>query len=156
MTNTLSEATGAPATPEADFDVTVTFAAAPAAVFDAVTTASGVTAWWTEATGSGLQGGELVFTFGTDRVVVRVEAERPSRVQWAVLVSDPLPDWVGTSIIFDITSTETGGTSLRFRHMGLLQLECVDVCTVAWPHYLRSLVAYVDHGAGFPGPRSQG
>lgn len=61
----------------------------------------------------------------------------------------------GTSVIFDITSAEAGSTSLRFRHIGLMQLECVDVCTVAWPHYLRSLVAYVDHGVGFPGPRSE-
>ncbi len=98
-----------------------------------------------------------MFTFGTQHVLMRLDdAQRPSRVQWTVLVSEPLPDWVGTSISFDITSTETGGTSLRFRHIGLIQLEFVDVCTVAWPHYLRSLVAYVDHGVGSPGPRSEG
>lgn len=44
--------------------------------------ANRLTAWWTNASGSGLAGGELRFMFGDDALVIRVdEAERPSAVR---------------------------------------------------------------------------
>ena len=60
------------------------------------------------------------------------------------------PEWIGTTIVFDVTPAGDG-TELRFRHHGLTpQLECFDMCDAGWTHYLTSLVDYVDRGAGHP------
>jgi hypothetical protein len=84
------------------------------------------------------------------------KAERPTTVQWSVLTCEPLPDWVGTTIIFDITSTEDGGSQLTVRHAGLGRLECFDTCNDRWRHYIASLVSYVDHGVGQPRGSAEG
>jgi Activator of Hsp90 ATPase homolog 1-like protein len=73
------------------------------------------------------------------------EADRPARVRWTVLVSEPLPDWAGTTITFDITPAGDGSTVLHFTHHGLTpQLECFSMCSASWTQYLASLVDYAD------------
>jgi uncharacterized protein YndB with AHSA1/START domain len=149
FTTTLSEA---PTTPDADYAATLSFNAPAAAVFEALTTSSGIAHWWTSWTsisGSGLAGGELTLVGGGDPLVLRVdEAERPSAVRWTPL-SSPLPDWVGTTITFDISPNESGGSRLHFRHAGMtLQLECFDLCSNKWGLYLARLVDYVNRGEG--------
>jgi hypothetical protein len=90
---------------------------------------------------------------GVQEVEMRVEeADRPSRVRWSVLVCEAAPDWVGTSISFDLEPAGTG-TTLRFRHDGLNPgLECFDLCQAGWTRHLASLVEFVDRGAGTPNP----
>ena len=69
-----------------------------------------------------------------------------------MLVCEPVPDWVGTSITFDLVPVGTG-TELRFHHQGLHPgLGCFDDCLAGWTHYLASLVDLVDRGAGSPNP----
>jgi len=142
----------APGTLDADFEATMTFNSPPAAVFEALTTASGLASWWAPVSGSGLAGGELTFVFGGQPVVMRVdEAERPSVVRWTTVASEPLPDWVGTVISFDISPDQNGGSRLHFRHAGLTpRLECFTECRKGWEQYLPSLVGYVDSGHGNP------
>ena len=134
-----------------DFRSTKTFAAAPDAVFSALTDIDALTGWWTPAGGGAGAGEMLCFLMGDQEVVMRVEeASRPSLVRWSVLVCEPAPDWVGTSITFDLEPVGAG-TELRFHHQGLNPgLECFENCQAGWTHFLASLVDYVDRGAGSP------
>ncbi len=143
----------APGTLDTDFEATVSFTSPADAVFDALTTPSGLTGWWMKASGSGLVGGELTFVSDGGSVVMRVDtAERPSVVRWTVLASpEPFEDWVGTTISFDISPNESGGLRLHLRHTGLTpQLECFDTCRAGWNSSLASLVNYVDSSKDSP------
>jgi uncharacterized protein YndB with AHSA1/START domain len=134
-----------------DFRSAKAFASGPDAVFSALTDVDGLTAWWTPAGGGAVAGDTLRFLMGEQQLVMRVEeAERPSRVRWSVLVCEPAPNWVGTSITFDLQPVGTG-TELLFHHHGLNpSLECFDMCQAGWTRYLASLVDHVDRGAGSP------
>ena len=136
-----------------DFHSTKTLAAAPDTVFSALTDIDALTGWWTPAGGGAAAGETLRFLMGDQEVVMRVdEADRPSRVRWSVLVCEAAPDWVGTSITFDIEPGDAG-TELRFHHHGLNPgLECFEMCQAGWTRHLASLVDYVDRGAGSPNP----
>lgn len=136
-----------------DLQIVLEVSASPEAVFEALATTSGLSGWWAPATGSAGSGGDLVFTFGEHPVRFRVtDADRPTRVRWQTVECDVLPDWVGTSITFDLSPTATGGTTVRFRHAGLVpQLPCYEQCSHDWAHFLHaSLVAYVETGSGHP------
>ena len=138
-----------------DFRSTKTFAAPPDVVFSALIDIEALTGWWTPAGGGAGAGETLRFLMGDQEVVMRVEeADRPSRVRWSVLVCEAAPDWVGTSITFDLGPVGTGtGTELRFHHHGLNPgLECFEMCQAGWTRHLASLVDYVDRGAGRPNP----
>jgi len=60
-------------------------------------------------------------------------------------------EWTGTTVRFDIAATPAG-TEVRFTHEGLVpQVECYDVCRVAWGEYVTgSLRALIETGAGRP------
>jgi uncharacterized protein YndB with AHSA1/START domain len=143
-----------PSQQNADFASTLSFAAPPNAVFDALTSLSGLSRWWTPAHGSGLAGGELTFVFGDDSVVMRVdEAARPSAIRWTVtaISFESMRDWAGTTISFAISPDDQGGSRLQFQHVGLTpQLECFDTCSSGWRQCLATLVSYVDRGTGHP------
>ena len=103
----------------------------------------------TSNTLSGAAGGEITLDFGGQTRIRVDEADRPARVRWTVLVSEPLPDWAGTTITFDITPAADGGTVLHFTHHGLTpQLECFSMCSAAWTQYLASLADYADRDGG--------
>jgi uncharacterized protein YndB with AHSA1/START domain len=136
-------------TDTADYQATKMFESGPEAVFDALTCADAIARWWAPATGSALAGGEIVLVFGGQEVRIRVEQADPVRVCWRVQVSEPLPDWTGTTITFDMVSAGDRGTSLHFTHHGLTpQLDCFSMCQAGWTQYLTSLVDYVDIDGG--------
>jgi hypothetical protein len=135
-----------------DYRSHLTLTASADAVFDALTTTEGLSAWWTQTTGNGLAGGELTFTFRPDsEAVMRVDrAERGVGVQWTN-VACMMDDWVGTTLHFDIEALPNGGTELRFRHAGLTpRLECFTDCQSGWDHFIPSLGAYAETGIGNP------
>jgi uncharacterized protein YndB with AHSA1/START domain len=70
---------------------------------------------------------------------------------WLAFVEDT-NEWVGTTIRFDLTPTASGGTEVRFTHVGLQpRVECFGVCRVAWGEYiLGSLRDRIESGAGRP------
>lgn len=134
------------------YQTTKTFQSPPETVFDALTSTDAITRWWAPTTGSAVAGGEIVQVYGGQEVRLRVDqADRPTRVCWSVPVSEPLPDWTGTTITFDLTPIGDGGSVLHFTHHGLTaQLECFDMCQAGWTQYLASLVDYVDRDGGNP------
>jgi uncharacterized protein YndB with AHSA1/START domain len=139
--------------PVTDYQTTIRVQARPDAVFDALTTTSGLTAWWTEAAGSGETGGELRFAMNApEPLVIHVDqATRPTTVQWTVTECSFEKDWVGTRPTFTITPVEGDASELQFRHHGLTaELDCMDMCTRSWDHYMVSLRDHVEAGRGSP------
>jgi len=136
-----------------DYTKTIRVQATPDALFDAVTTPAGLTAWWVTATGSGDTDGELQFFMSAPEPLrVHVDlATRPTSVQWTVTECTFEPDWVGTRPTFTITPVDDGASELEFTHVGLTdELECIDMCTAGWNHYLASLRDYAETGQGHP------
>jgi steroid delta-isomerase-like uncharacterized protein len=137
----------------ADYQTTIRVKASPDALFAALTTATGLAAWWNPATGSGATGGELRFIMNApEPLVIHVdEATRPTSVRWTVTDCPFLPDWIGTRPTFTITPVDGDTSELHFRHQGLTgELECVDMCTRSWNHYMTSLRDYLEAGHGSP------
>jgi uncharacterized protein YndB with AHSA1/START domain len=128
------------------YQAIVNFNATPDAVFEAITSTAAISEWWVKATGAATAGGELVVWFGDTRLNIDVEAaERASRVHWAVRNCEIEPTWDGTSIIFDLSPGDAGGTRLDFRHQGLTpQLECFEMCSSGWVQALGGLMNYVE------------
>lgn len=138
-----------------DYRTTVRVSAPADVVFDAVTTAEALTAWWSRVTGSGLTGGELRFPMvaGEPPLLIRVdEATRPATVRWTVAECTFMQDWVGTRPTFTITPLDDGACELTFEHLGLNDdLECKDMCSRSWDHFVRtSLRELAEGGPGAP------
>ncbi len=136
-----------------DYEKTLRVHAAPDALFDALTTVDGLSAWWSRVTGSGETGGELKFFMNApEPCVMRVDAAtRPAMVQWTVTACDFLPDWVGTRPTFTITALDDDTSELHFRHVDLTaELDCIEMCTRGWDHFLPSLRDYIETGSGSP------
>jgi uncharacterized protein YndB with AHSA1/START domain len=138
-----------------DYHITVRIGAEAAEVFDALTTIGALTAWWSPVTGSGLQGGELLFPMvvGHTPLHVRVdEATHPRTVRWTVSECTFMPDWVGTQPTFTITPIDEGSSELTFEHHGLNDgLECNDMCSRSWDHFVgTSLRELLESGTGAP------
>ena len=137
----------------ADYQKTIRVKAYPGALFDALTSVSGLAAWWTRVTGSGDAGGELKFFFDSpEPLLMQVDlATRPTSVQWTVTDCSFLPDWVGTRPTFTIIPVDGDASELQFRHHGLTQeLDCIEMCTRGWNHFIVSLRDYVEVGRGMP------
>ncbi len=137
-----------------DYTTTMTIDGTPEAVYDALTTTSGLAAWWTPVAGSGTEAGELAFDMDAQEgpLVIDVRAARPARlVVWEVHACPFLPDWDRTTILFDLGRGDSGRCELFFRHHGLTpQLDCYDMCRQGWDHFLPSLRDYVVTGTGSP------
>jgi uncharacterized protein YndB with AHSA1/START domain len=143
-----------------DYLTTVRVNAPAEVVFDRVTSAAALAAWWSPVTGSGQTGGELRFPMVADQppLLVRVdEATRPAVVRWTVLECTFMEDWVGTQPTFTITALDDGTCELTFEHRGLNdELECKDMCSRSWDHFIgTSLRELAEGGPGAPnrGPR---
>jgi uncharacterized protein YndB with AHSA1/START domain len=142
-----------PAEAGADYQKTVFVKASSEALFDALTTVSGLTAWWTRVTGSGDAGGELRFFMNApEPLVIQVEeATRPTSVRWTVTDCTFVTEWVGTRPAFTITAIDDDTCELQFRHHGLTpELDCIEVCTQGWNHFIASLRDYAEVGRGMP------
>jgi len=137
-----------------DYQTSIRVKASPDALFDALTTLTGLAAWWNPATGSGEAGGELRFVINDPRpLVIHVdEAIRPTSVRWTVTACPFLPDWEGTRPTFAISPVDGDTSELHFRHHGLTEeLECIEMCTRSWDHYMTtSLRDYLENGDGSP------
>ena len=135
------------------FHSALSVAAPPEAVLAALSTTEAVTSWWGPATGSAEVGGTLAVSFmgGRQRIVMEVEpAAFENRVVWAVKECPLTPEWIGTTIFFDVAEG-SDGAMLHFRHQGLTpELECFDMCHEGWTHFVASLVSYAETGVGQP------
>ena len=140
-----------------DFSAVLSLPASPASVLALFTSADGVSRWWGPTQGDGAVGGMLSTSFGDHGAnTVRVLAAGPTRVVWESIVSSGIkptghtPEWLGTTMEFDIIP-DGMGTELRFRHAGLTpQLECWDECFAGWPYFMASITTFAETGTGTP------
>jgi uncharacterized protein YndB with AHSA1/START domain len=126
----------------------------PKAVYEAITTCEGLSAWWTDATrGDGKVGGVLQFRFG-DRggFDMRIVDLVPSaRVLWQV-VGGP-EEWLGTTVSFELRQ-DGDYTILLFKHQGWKEpVEFMHHCSTKWGVFLMSLKSLIETGKGAPYPR---
>jgi uncharacterized protein YndB with AHSA1/START domain len=122
------------------------------AVYRALTTPSGLAAWWTSETrGDGTAGGVLEFRFepgGFDMKVL--ETEPDERVLWEVI--DGPEEWIGTQISWDLR-TDGDFTIVMFGHRGWLEpVEFMHHCSTKWATFLMSLKVFLETGTGAPAP----
>jgi uncharacterized protein YndB with AHSA1/START domain len=125
----------------------------PQAVYDALTTVTGLAGWWTDDTsGEPDVGGVLRFRFppgGFDMEVL--EAVPPKRVLWRV--SDGPEEWIGTTIDWELRQ-DGAWTIVLFRHAGWAKpVEFMHHCSTKWATFLLSLKQLVETGTGAPSPR---
>lgn len=138
----------------ADILLQVPLQAKPAEVYRALTEQSGLSSWWTDnVRAKAEQGSEAVFTFEGGMVEMKMkvaELDAPDRVAWQVLDPAP-PEWEGTTITFDISEAEDGGSSLLFGHRGWKSTAgSYPSINYNWAYYLTSLKDYLEKGEGFP------
>jgi uncharacterized protein YndB with AHSA1/START domain len=128
----------------------LTIAAARERVFEAIATVDGPRRWWTTiVTGSAAPGGELRFGFAglDEQIVMRVtEVQAPALVVWSCVAHTRGQEWTGTTLRFELADRGPRACELDFRHIGLPS----DLVADGWEHFLASLAAYAQHGAGTP------
>lgn len=127
----------------------VSFKTAPDSVFAALTTAEGVRAWWTaDADLDREVGGAGEFRFYGGGKVTRIrigELVPPRRVAWTV-VDSFRPEWVGTTITFELRPA-SGGAEMLFAQRGYPKAdENHAVCTTGWGIYFSRLQQHLDTG----------
>lgn len=125
----------------------------PEAVHTALTTTSGVEAWWTDtAVIPETVGGHLELTFPGmllpfDLILEECAAKR---VSWQA-GSFP-PPWEGTRCSWDLAANpDAPGTRIRFEHSGWDQSNPhVGMVTFGWGQILGRLKSYLDTGVPSP------
>ena len=131
--------------------------AAPAKVYEALTTRDGLAAWWTTDTkGDGAVGETFEFRFGEAGVFdMKVLDKRPGeRVEWEV-VEGP-EEWIGTHVRFDLKQ-EGDYTIVLFGHEGWREPgEFMSHCSTRWATFLLSMKQLVETGTGAPFPDEVG
>jgi uncharacterized protein YndB with AHSA1/START domain len=125
----------------------------PHAVYTALTTIEGLSAWWTNDTqGEGTVAGVLKFRFGKaggfDMKVLELHPAR--RVLWQVV--DGPPEWIGTKVSWDLKQEDNYAVVL-FKHEGWKEpVEFMHHCSTKWAVFLMSLKSLLETGTGTPDP----
>lgn len=144
------------------FTATITVSKSEADVFKAIKNFRG---WWSEdIEGNTGKLDETFFYHYKDIHLCKiklVEVVPGKRLVYQVVenefnfVSDK-SEWVGTKLIFEITSNGNV-TDVKFVHDGLVpEYECYQVCNDAWSGYINnSLKNYIETGMGNPNPKDK-
>lgn len=119
-------------------------------VFDAIATLDGLRRWWTTiVTGSAAPGGTLRFGFAglDEQIVMRVDAVRPlSALTWSCVAHTRNDEWTGSTVRFGLADRGPRACQLNFHHTGIGR----QLVAEGWDHFLASLAAYAERGAGSP------
>jgi uncharacterized protein YndB with AHSA1/START domain len=121
--------------------------------YEALTTHEGLKGWWTgETSGKTEIGGVIHFAFGPhgffDMQVLELDSQ--ARVLWQVV--DGPPEWVGTTVSFELKQ-EADFSIVLFKHQGWrAPVEFMHHCSTKWAIFLMSLKSLVESGKGAPYP----
>jgi uncharacterized protein YndB with AHSA1/START domain len=119
-------------------------------VWDAIGTVDGPRHWWTTVvSGSAEAGGELRFGFAglaEEMVMLVVASRRPDSVRWRCVAHNRDQEWTGSRLSFDLAEGGPDDCELTLRHTGVPGEAVAD----GWHHFLASLAAYAEGGAGHP------
>ncbi len=125
----------------------------PDAIYHALTTNEGLSAWWTTDTqGAGDVGSIINFRFGGGGPDFEVVALEPGiMVQWKHRGAVP-EDWMGTEITF-VLRKEENETIVRFQHADWQEAtDFLAHCSTKWAVFLLSLKEFIETGKGRPFP----
>jgi uncharacterized protein YndB with AHSA1/START domain len=133
----------------------LTIAAPAEEVFDAINSAEGNRAFWTDQTEyEAAEGSVAVFSFGPNadtqfRFVVAA-IDRPRSLTWRC-VGGP-PEWQPTSIVWTLIPQDDGAaTKVRFEHRDWASADGeLAACTFTWGRILMELDEYVRTGSATP------
>jgi uncharacterized protein YndB with AHSA1/START domain len=125
--------------------------AAPDRLFRALSTAEGLSGWWTTRVRANSDGKVIAFTFGGDfNPEMRVTAlAEPSQVDWEMAGGHE--PWDGSTFRFTLEGTDDG-TRVRFwQYYGReLSDDAYGSYNYNWGYYLDSLRLLCETGAGKP------
>ncbi len=118
-------------------------------VYEMLATTDGLAEFWTrQVQGDSAAGGKLSFFFGSPKpaaVMEVVELSQDDRVQWRCV--DGPPEWVGTTITFDLKDSG-GETALLFTHADWREpVEFMHHCSTKWATVLLGLKSGLEGGA---------
>jgi hypothetical protein len=127
-----------------DFQIVFTTAAAPGAIYEALT--QGISSWWTnQFQGSAMRvNDEFSVRFdGTAKRFKVTELTPDKKVVWTCLEAHidyaglkNKGEWVGTRMIWEI-QPEGDRTGLTLIHEGLTrELECYEICEQGWQYFV--------------------
>jgi uncharacterized protein YndB with AHSA1/START domain len=122
-------------------------------VYEALTTIEGLSGWWaTDTKGQTDVGGILEFRFAPGGFDMKVLELKPAQsVLWEVV--DGPPEWVGTTVRFDLKQDGDYAIVL-FAHQGWREpVEFMYHCSTKWAIFLMSLKSLIETGTGQPDPR---
>jgi predicted lipoprotein with Yx(FWY)xxD motif len=122
--------------------------------------------WWSDdlSGAADQKGDQFNIAFGGTKKTFEIfEAVPNEKVVWLCLKAHidmetlaKKDEWVGTKIIWTITSDEHGAT-LTMLHEGLNKsVECYDVCEPAWDYFMGSIHVFLTTGSGTPYRKKEG
>jgi hypothetical protein len=114
---------------------------------------TGISGWWSDKIegSAGKVGDTFSVYFPSSPVVfqLKVTSASPERIEWHIPESPPW--WQGTTIRFDLTKAEGGGTQLLFSHRDFdPENPIIQVITPAWAQFLLNLRAVSESGKPNP------
>ena len=121
--------------------------APPEAVFEGISSPTGLDAWWSlESSGSPEEGSTYTLGFGSGTVwkgfVTKCVPQ--AEIEWEMRECDP--DWLGTRVGFHLAATDRG-TKVQFHHTGWPEANAhFSSSCYCWPMYLRLLKRFVESG----------
>jgi len=126
----------------------------PEVVFDAINSAAGNRAFWTDQTEyEPTEGSVAVFSFGPHaETQFRFEVtsiDRPRSLIWKC-VGGP-PEWQPTSIVWTLSPADGGATNVRFENRDWASADGeLAACTFTWARILTALDEYARTGSTTP------
>jgi uncharacterized protein YndB with AHSA1/START domain len=137
----------------ADMHMQYAIAADQKTVYDAITTRAGLASWWTtrvevpETVGGVVKASFPDMPMTWDLEIL--ELIEPTRVVWRAIAGPP--HWAGTTIVFELSQGEDGGSVLRFDHLGFSEVnDMFRIVTVGWAQVLGHLKVYAETGTPTP------
>ena len=122
-------------------------------IYEAISTGEGLASFWTRDSQAEPKVGSIArFGFGGPVLEMKVEELRPGRlVRWST--HGGFPEWVNTTVTWEIVPAKEGGQEVRFSHEGwpadLPQGELASVNYV-WGRIVGRLKKYAETGEPAP------
>jgi uncharacterized protein YndB with AHSA1/START domain len=117
-------------------------------VYEMLATKEGLAEFWSTTEGDSAAGGKLSFFFGSPEPAAVMEVTELSpdeRVRWRVV--DGVPDWVGTTLTFELKE-DGGETVLLFTHADWPEpSEILHHSSTKWATYLLGLRSGLEGGS---------
>jgi uncharacterized protein YndB with AHSA1/START domain len=122
----------------------ITAAATPEKIRPLVTTADGFRTWWTDDCEAVPKVGSVsIFRFdgGAVEFHFRMDELSPERAAFTCVAAPKVPpEWVGTRLTFDLAPAKSGGTVVRFGHLGWRSIEGeYPACNTVWGELMHRL-----------------